>query len=129
MDEVGSVLLGLECSDVLDAVETADGLLEVTVETIDPVLGCPECGAPAGRSRGRPVVGLRDMSSAGRRVRVWWRKHCNECPDVDCDRRSFTEQHDDVVHRVAAANHRTVSGVDRQSGWPGRSRRVAGVRR
>ena len=50
MDEVRSVLFGLEGFDVVDAVETADGLGEVWVETTDPVLGCPSCGTPAGRS-------------------------------------------------------------------------------
>lgn len=93
MDDVRAALFGLDGFEVLDAVETADGLLEVTVEMIDPVLGCPECGTPAGRSRGRPVVCLRDVCSAGRHVRVSWRKHRNECPDPDCDRRSYTKDY------------------------------------
>jgi Transposase and inactivated derivatives len=133
VDEVRSVLFGLEGFDVLDAVETADGRLVVTVETTDPVLACPECGTPAGRSRGRPVVALRDLCSAGRRVRVWWRKHRNECPDADCDRRSFTEQHAAVGPRrrttarcrawigsQVGPEGRAVSAVSREVGvsWP-----------
>lgn len=133
MDDVRAVLFGLDGFAVLDAVETAGGVLMVTVETIDPVLGCPECGTPAGRSRGRPVVCLRDVCSAGRRVRVWWRKHRNECPDRDCDRRSFTEQHAGVGTRRRSTARcrawiasqvgpegRAVSAVSREAGvsWP-----------
>ena len=77
VDEVRAVLFGLEGFEVLHAVEDDDGTLVVLVETIDPVLGCPDCGAPAGLSRGRPLVALRDLTSAGRRVLVWWRKHRN----------------------------------------------------
>jgi len=99
VDEVRAVLFGLEGFEILDAVETSGGELVVRVETIDPVLGCPACGTRAGRSRGRPWVRLRDVSSAGRRVQVWWRKRRHECPDSDCDRRSFTEQHPAVGAR------------------------------
>lgn len=100
MDQVRSVLFGLEDFKVLDAIESDDGgVLEVWVETIDPVLGCPSCGGPAGLSRGRPVVKLRDVTSAGRQVTVWWRKQRRACPDLDCGRKSFTEQHQAVGAR------------------------------
>lgn len=99
MDEVRSVLFGMDGFEVLDAREGDDGVLEVDVETIDPVLGCPSCGAPAGASRGRPKVKLRDVTSAGRRVLVWWAKRRHRCPDPDCERYSFTEQHPAVGAR------------------------------
>lgn len=98
MDDVRAVLFGLEGFEVLDAVEGPEGL-EVTVQTVGRVLGCPSCGTPAGPSRGRPKVRLRDVCSAGRRVRVWWQKQRRRCPDPDCDRRSFTEQHPAVGAR------------------------------
>ena len=40
----------------------------------------------------RPVVRLRDATSAGRRVVVLWRKHRWACLEVSCPRRSWTEQ-------------------------------------
>ena len=133
MDEVRAVLFGLEGFEVLDAFEHDDGTLTVSVETVDPVLGCPDCGTPAGLSRGRPLVALRDMTSAGRRVRVWWRKRRHECPDRDCARGSFTEQHPGVGQRrrttarcrswIAAQvgpEGRAVSATSREVGvsWP-----------
>jgi hypothetical protein len=62
VDDVRAALFGLDGFEVLDAVETADGLLEVTVETIDPVLGCPECGTPVGA--GNPSCGCRKYIAA-----------------------------------------------------------------
>lgn len=99
MDEVKSLLFGMPGFEVIGARENANGVLEVDVETIDPALGCPSCGTPAGGSRGRPKVKLRDVNSAGRMVLVWWAKRRHLCPDPDCGRYSFTEQHPAVGPR------------------------------
>jgi len=98
VDDVRAVLFGLDGFAVIDAAETDEGLV-VMVETVDPVLGCPSCGSPAGQSKDRPKVKLRDVCSAGRRVKVIWVKHRRKCPDDDCERETFTEQNPQVGFR------------------------------
>ncbi len=93
MDEVRQMLFGLEGFDVAGAeVEDLDGELVVQVATISPGRGCPECGV-VGRVKDRPVVRLRDATSAGRRVVVLWRKHRWACVEPSCAKGSWTEQH------------------------------------
>jgi len=99
MDEVTQVLFGMDGFRVLGAVEDAlDGELTVVVETVDPVRGCPECGV-VGQVKERPVISLRDATSAGRRVRVRWQKRRWVCLEAACDRGSWTEQNDAVGAR------------------------------
>jgi len=87
------MLFGLDGFDVVGAeVEELDGELVVRVETIDPRRGCPGCGV-VGRVKQRPEVRLRDATSAGRRVRVVWRKHRWACGEPACPQGSWTEQH------------------------------------
>lgn len=92
MHEVTQALFGLEGFVVLDAHETDEGELEVLAETVQPSRGCPVCGV-VGEVKERPVVTLRDATSAARRVRVRWRKHRWVCREPDCPQRSWTEQH------------------------------------
>ena len=99
MDEVTQVLFGMDGFRVLGAVEDAlDGELTVVVETVEPVRGCPECGV-VGQVKERPVVSVRDATSAGRRVRVRWLKRRWLCGEASCGRGSWTEQHDAVGAR------------------------------
>ena len=99
MDEVTQVLFGMDGFRVLAAVaDPLDGELGVLVETIDPGRGCPSCGV-VGQVKQRPVVSVRDATSAGRRVRVRWRKRRWACLESGCERGSWTEQHDDVGAR------------------------------
>ena len=92
MDEVRQVLFGLNGFEVIGAeVDDLDGELVVRVVTAVPRRGCPECGV-VGRVKDRPEVKLRDATSAGRRVRVVWRKHRWACWELSCPRRSWTEQ-------------------------------------
>lgn len=99
MDEVTQVLFGMDGFAVLGAViDPLDGELEVLVETICPARGCPGCGA-IGQIKQRPVVSVRDATSAGRRVRVRWKKRRWVCLEPTCERSSWTEQHDQVGAR------------------------------
>lgn len=92
-------MLGMEGFDVVDAWED-DGELVVLVETTEPERGCPSCGVIATAPvKERPVVRLRDASSGGRRVRLWWRKRRFVCVEELCERKSFTEQHPGVGAR------------------------------
>ena len=99
MDEVTQVLVGMDGFRVLDAVaDPLDGELGVLVETSNPGRRCPECGV-VGQVKERPVVKVRDATSAGRRVRVRWKKRRSSCLEQTCERGSWTEQHDEVGAR------------------------------
>ena len=76
--------------EVLEVVE-ADGELVVEVQTTARVVGCSACGGRA-RAKDRRWVTLRDAPSAGRPVRVRWRKRIWTCPDGDCSAVTWTEQ-------------------------------------
>ena len=65
-DEVTSVLCGFE--PVHAANDADSGELVVTVETMTPVLACPDRGELNTSSRGRRWVRLRDNPHGGRRV-------------------------------------------------------------
>ncbi len=52
-----------------------------------------------GQVKQRPVVSVRDASSAGRRVRVGWRKRRWACLEPTCERGVLTEQHEAVGAR------------------------------
>ena len=96
MDEVRQVLFGMNGFRVLNAdVDPLDAELEVVVETIDPTRGCPDCGV-VGQVKQRPVVRVRDATSAGRRAIVRWRKRRWACLEPTCERGSWTEQHEEV---------------------------------
>ena len=93
MDEVRQTLFGLEGFNVVGAeVDGLDGELVVRVATFASSRGCPDCGV-VGRVKDRPVVRLRDATSAGRRVLVLWHKHRWACVEPSCPRGSWTEQH------------------------------------
>lgn len=113
MDEVRQVLFGLNGFEVIGAeVDDLDGELIVRVVTVDPRRGCPECGV-VGRVKDRPEVKLRDATSAGRRVRVVWRKHRWACWEPSCPKRSWTEQDPQV-----GAGRRSPGGAGFR--WPRR---------
>jgi transposase len=68
-----------------------DGGLTVTVESPTTVMGCPSCGVVA-HGHGRDAVRLIDTPSAGRPVRIVWRKRRWVCPEPSCPVVSFVEQ-------------------------------------
>jgi len=114
VDDPTSVLFGLRDFEVLEVVETDDAVI-VTVQTVNPVLLCPDCGHTAGRSRGRPTVTLRDVRVGVRPCRVRWAKHRRACANEACERRSFTEQHPAVGERRRTTARLRVE-VARQAG-------------
>jgi hypothetical protein len=65
------VMLGMPGMRVLDAGEVG-GEVEITVETIDAVGWCRECGVRA-RSKGRRDTLARDVAAFDRPVRLRWR--------------------------------------------------------
>lgn len=63
----------------------------VEVETTAVVVGCSGCGSRA-RAKDRRWVTLRDAPAGSRPVLVRWRKRIWECPERDCDVKTWTEQ-------------------------------------
>ena len=84
-------LLGVEGIHVSSVTATGRGLV-LGVETGEDVTGCPDCGVGAvghGRRRAR----LHDIPCFGKPVRLLWAKRVWRCPDRDCPRTTFTEDH------------------------------------
>lgn len=84
-------LLGVEGIHVSSVAATGAGLL-LHIETGDDLAGCPDCGVIA-VGHGRRQVRLHDVPCFGRPVRLLWAKRVWRCPDPDCPRTTFTEEH------------------------------------
>ncbi|MCU1568620.1 MAG: family transposase [Pseudarthrobacter sp.] len=84
-------LLGVEGLHVGSVTVSRAGLV-LGVETGEDVTGCPDCGVVA-VSHGRRRVRLHDIPCFGRPVRLLWAKRVWRCPDPDCPRTTFTEEH------------------------------------
>ena len=84
-------LLGVEGVRVSSVTATGTGLL-LGVETGENVTGCADCGVIA-VGHGRRQVRLHDIPCFGRPVRLLWAKRVWRCPDPDCPRTTFTEEH------------------------------------
>lgn len=68
-----------------------DGIeLTVAVETTATAVGCSRCGTRA-VPKDRRWVTLRDAPAGARPVRVRWRKRIWQCPEPDCEVRTWTE--------------------------------------
>lgn len=75
------------------SVTAAGTCLVLHVETAETVRGCPDCGVVA-VGHGRRQVRLHDTPCFGRPVRLLWAKRVWRCPDPDCPRTTFTEEHE-----------------------------------
>ncbi len=80
--------------EAVDALEGADGLRRVEVESTDPP-GCPVCGVLAVRVHSRRRQRLRDLPVAGP-VELVWVKRRWFCDQPRCLRRTFSEVTDQV---------------------------------
>jgi len=90
------LLVGLDGLRVIGVEREAGGGLKVSVESAPAPAGCPTCGVLA-RGHGRVAVTLVDAPSAGRAVRVVWRKRRWLCLEALCPRGSFIEQDTQVA--------------------------------
>lgn len=123
------LLVGLDGLHVIAAERGDGGGLVVTVESEPQPMGCPRCGVVA-HGHGRVAVTLVDAPSAGRPVRVVWRKRRWVCPEPACPVGSFIEQDEQVARRrgllTARAcrwaieqlrrEHASIAGLARQLG-------------
>jgi hypothetical protein len=85
-------LLGVEGIHISSVTETANGLV-LHVEIGETLSGCPDCGVIA-VGHGRRRVRLHDIPCFGRPVRLLWAKRVWRCPDPDCAKTTFSEEHE-----------------------------------
>ena len=90
MGDVTRVLCGLEEFEVTGAVETAAGVLEVSVRVARPDAACQRCGTFTGRVKQYRTQRVRDGVSYDRPTVLVWTKRRFRCDTPGCVR-SFTE--------------------------------------
>jgi transposase len=90
--ERADALLGVEGIHVCSVTVAGTGLV-LHVETAETISGCPDCGVVA-IGHGRRHVRLHDTPCFSRPVRLLWAKRVWRCPDPDCPRTTFTEEHE-----------------------------------
>lgn len=98
MVDVTRVLVGLDEYEVLDAVETDDGELVVTVQVARPDAPCPRCGVFSARVKQRRCQWVRDGLSFGRLTILCWLKRRFRCATPGCG--TFTESTAEVPPRA-----------------------------
>jgi transposase len=95
MHEQLSGLLGLEGFMVM-SVETRGDELDLEVELVAAGGCCPGCGRGSCEVKERPLVRVRDLSIAGRRTFLVWRKRRFRCRLCG---RTFMERHEELPSR------------------------------
>jgi transposase len=83
---------------VLEVARDEHDRLVVTAETGADVAGCPDCGVVA-VGHGRRTHVAADAPCFGAVTILRWRKRVWRCPDRDCPRVTFSEEHDLVPPR------------------------------
>ncbi|TKJ29526.1 ISL3 family transposase [Blastococcus sp. CCUG 61487] len=92
--DAASAIFNLPDYQVLSAVEDAEGVRRIEVETTAPP-GCPVCGVLAVRVHSRRRQRLRDLPVAGP-VELVWAKRRWFCDEARCRRKTFSEVTDQV---------------------------------
>ena len=92
------LLIGLPNVKVL-SVDRVDGMLEIHLESAEPVRFCPLCGA-TGVVKDRPVSMYADLPFGGQRAVLVWHKYRWSCPAGDG---SWTEERTDIATRYSSA--------------------------
>ena len=80
--------------------EVVAGEWVIYVETEVGSTGCPECGVVA-VAHGRRRVAVRDLPVAGRPVVLLWAKRIWRCPEVDCEKKTWSERSTLIAPRAA----------------------------
>jgi transposase len=95
---VTAALVGLAGFRILAAADVG-GEVELLVETVADLVGCPGCGAVA-RAKDRRPTWVRDLPVAGRPVVICWVKRIWCCPHPLCETRTWTERHEAIAPRA-----------------------------
>ena len=127
MGDVTRALVGLEDFEVTGAVETAAGVLEVSVRVARPDAACVRCGTFSSRVKEYRTCRVRDGRSYERPTVLVWTKRRFRCETPGCVR-SFTESTRQVAprRRVTARLCAAIAcaAVDRSTAAVARSFRV-----
>ena len=127
MGDVTRALVGLEDFEVTGAVETAAGVLEVSVRVARPDAACVRCGTFSSRVKEYRTCRVRDALSYDRPTVLVWAKRRFRCDTPGCVR-SFTESTRQVAprRRVTARLCAAIAlaAVDRSTAAVARSFRV-----
>ena len=127
MGDVTRALVGLEDFEVTGAVETAAGVLEVSVRVARPDAACVRCGTFSSRVKEYRTCRVRDGLSYERPTVLVWTKRRFRCETPGCVR-SFTESTRQVAprRRVTARLCAAIAraAVDRSTAAVARSFRV-----
>jgi transposase len=115
-----ALLVGLPDVAVLGVVDEADRPLQVHVETVVAMTGCPACGTQA-RVKDRAAVALVDLPAFGRPAVLVWHKRRWRCPDADCSTGTWTEHAPAIAAPRARVTDRAGRWVTGQVGRDGRS--------
>ena len=113
-------LVGLPVLAGLGVVDKADRPLQIQVETVVAMTGCPACGTQA-RVKDRAAATLVDLPAFGRPAVLVWHKRRWRCPDPDCATRAWTEQAPAIAAARARVTDRAGRWVTGQVGRDGRS--------
>jgi transposase len=93
-----AALVGLGGFRLLAAADVG-GELELLVETLADLVGCPVCGAVA-RAKDRRPTWVRDLPIGGRPVVICWVRRIWCCPHRLCPARTWTERHEAIAPRA-----------------------------
>ena len=97
--DLAARMLGLPGFRVLAAGEVGDEL-ELLIETVETVTGCPRCGVIATAHGRRPHL-VRDVAAGGRRVALVWSKRLWRCEEALCPQRTWSETSTAIAPRAA----------------------------
>ena len=116
---VCELIVGLGDVEVLGVDGEPDEPLGVHVRCRGERPACGGCGG-AVWSKGSSPVGLVDLPAFGRPVGLVWHKRRWQCPDADCDVRSFTEVDEEIAPPRAKLTSRAGRWATEQAGRFGR---------
>jgi transposase len=125
---MAAALVGLAGFRLLAAAD-AGGELELLVETLADLVGCPVCGALA-RAKDRRPTWVRDLPIGGRPVVICWVKRIWCCPYPLCEQRTWTERHEAIAPRATLTQRARVwafEQVGRADAAVSRTARTLGV--
>ena len=106
MGDVTRALVGLEDFEVTGGVETAAGVLEVSVRVARPDAACVRCGTFSSRVKEYRTCRVRDALSYERLTVLVWTKRRFRCETPGCVR-SFTESTRQVAPRLLGVDETT----------------------
>ena len=115
-----NILVGLEGVRVVKVIECEEGVVEVTIETVENKIPCPACGSIASLKERRPTK-LTDVYAFGRKVELIWLKRRLQCSNEACGTSTFTEVNPSIASARLKLTTRAARWAVEQVGRHGRS--------